>query len=239
MQVAHVPVPRSINVATAGLGIALLGLLIQAVSFLGFDDTLTKLIVQNAKDSKKTLKPGDIPHDLHALRFQAWITFGLMAVVIGLLAYSLRRTRSASGSRWALLVALVLTRLPFYIIPAHGLPVPVQIGFLMAGVGSIVAVIFIFFVRQSQQYFRACRAAVNPGNVRGSFWTTGRRNRGFSFSPTTSRPPAPAAAASDAAKSGSATPRARAKVRTDAEAVAKGAELARTRAKASKSRRGE
>jgi hypothetical protein len=105
---------------------------------------------------------------------------------------------------------------------------------------SIVVLLLIFVPKESIAYFRACREANLPPERRGQQ----RPGLGSLFAP---RPPrqrmtpvgrtAEPEPASRPAETRPAVPKAKAKVRTDSEAIARGAELARARAKASKSRR--
>jgi hypothetical protein len=129
---------------------------------------------------------------------------------------------------------------PFYVRPTSGLPVPAQIAGVVIGVASIAVILLIFIPPTSQRYFKECREANMPEEMRGK----PRAGLGSLFGPKASRraaaptataPPARAASTPAAARPGA--PKARAKVRSDTDAVAKGAELARARAKASKSRR--
>jgi hypothetical protein len=132
-----------------------------------------------------------------------------------------------------------------------GAPKLLQLGYVAAGVGSVVAIVYIFFIKRSQLYFRECRLAVNP-NLAGApapglgalFTRRGREQaRQQSLAAQQAKAASKAAAAgappTSLTKSNGSATRARAKVRADSEAIAKGAELARSRAKANKSRRTE
>ncbi len=106
---------------------------------------------------------------------------------------------------------------------------------MVAGIGSVAAIVLVF-LPQSTQYFRACREASVPPELRGQ----PRPSLGSLFRPKSARTAAGATATRPAAARPSiaaSSAKAKAKVRSDAEAVAKGAELARARAKSSKSRR--
>lgn len=249
------PVPRSINIAVAGLGLSVLGLLMQAIGYSTSTTWLHGQLVKAYKDS--TNKPSQTlaqyVHDQSSsIPHSVWIQNGLISAVLLLLAYSLRRTRSASGSRWALLVVFVLTYMPFNLLRlSGGAPKVLEIGYIAAGVGSVIAIVYVFFIKRSQLYFRECRLAVNPNLANapapglGSLFTRRGRDQArqqalaaqqakvASKAATTGAPPT-----SLTKTNGSAT-RAKAKVRADSEAIAKGAELARSRAKANKSRRTE
>ena len=136
--------------------------------------------------------------------------------------------------------------LPLYIIPTSGLPAPASAAGVILGAASIAALGLIFLAPASTAYFRACRLANVPEELRGQ----PRPGLGSLFGPKRTaagrqpagrqpgaRQSAAAARASSAEANRPAAGKAKAKVRSDTDAVAKGAELARSRAKASKSRR--
>jgi hypothetical protein len=117
------------------------------------------------------------------------------------------------------------------------------VSLVLSGVASIVAIVLLF-LPESRVYFRAvgdlrraefaAKHGATPPPARGSL--------GGLFRP---RPPAPATSREtgvslDKHAEAAGRPRAaKAKSRTEAEAIARGAQLARERAKASKSRRTE
>lgn len=243
-----VTIPRTINLACAALAAAVLVALIRALGLLGSTNALARFL-KHANDISKTPKKNytlaDAANDVPKLRQSAFINFVLLAVLIAMLIWGLRRTRSASPSRWVLLVVFVFTQLPLYIIPSAGypagLPFVARAAGLLMGAFSIVAVLLIFVPAASQRYFRDARQAATPPELRGQ----PRPGLGSLFSP---RPRGGAAGAGAATRGRAATrpaetrpaqarSAARGKGRADVDAVAKGAELARTRAKATRSKR--
>lgn len=175
----------------------------------------------------------------------------LGAVILLLLAYLLRRTRGASPARWSVVIISVLMQTPFGVIAVTSkLPAGFRIGEFVLGVLSIVAIVLLF-VPQSRAYFREVRASITasmparPGG-RGGGGLFGRMMQ----------PPPPRTAETKPARRGAtggvdlakkdvdqptpAKPAVQEKKRADAAAVAKGAAMARNRAKAAgKSRRME
>ncbi len=244
-----IAVPRTINLACVALSGIVLGMAVRAIGVSGSTPTMKKyLIVANSK--AKTPKTNyDPTQDLHNFRQGATVNLLLLAVIAALLIWAMRRPRSASASRWVLLIVMVFMELPLLIIPKFGypsgLPPLARLGGALAGVFAVATIALVFVPRESQQYFRACRdATLPPGAQRrpglfgqGLFGPRApRRGTDTATRPAATRPadtrPAPASASTRPA-----APRAKAKGRSDADAVAKGAELARSRAKASKSRR--
>jgi cytochrome c oxidase subunit IV len=216
-----------------------LGMVAQGLGTLGSTAAFSKILRDNIIKSKKGKVPDDIAaqvtSQLHSFRTTTIIQGLLFLGVLALLAYMVRRPRSASGARWATLIVLVLTRAPLNVIPQSGLPAAYQAATVVVGIASL-ATLVLLFLPSSAAYFRACRAATMP---------PGRQPRpglGGLFGPrrppaqTPTRAPAQTTPATATAKAPS---RAKAKVRHDAEAIAHGADLARTRAKANKSRRSE
>jgi hypothetical protein len=241
--VENVKPPRVIDYASAALMVMIVAGFVRALLLLGGTSTLTKFVVD--QNTKKPQKGFNAANSVHQLRTGAVISAVVLAVALGLLAWAIRRTRSASASRWAMLVVFLFTGpLPFYVIPTSGLPGAVVAAGMVLGIASIVVLGLIFFAPASTAYFRACRLANIPEELRGQ----PRPGLGSLFGPRRqqTRPGQPARptraartrpAADDAAANRPAAAKSRAKVRSDADAVAKGAELARSRAKASKSRR--
>jgi hypothetical protein len=245
-----VAAPSTIQYARVALLVAAVGMIARGLLLLGSSATLQKYLVNanNKAGSKKKTPygPVQIAHDLHALRQTTLLTAVVVAVALVLLAFAFGKARTASGSRWAMLVVLLFTSMPFYIVPISKFPAPANVAGVIVGIASIAAVILVFFLPASQKYFRDCREAATPPELRG-------QPRPSLFGPRRPRPepaaagngrptgratePARTRSAAPESKPASGAPKARAKVRADAEAVARGAELARARAKASKSRR--
>jgi hypothetical protein len=241
-----IAIPRAINLACAALGTVVLGMLIRAIGMNGSTATMRQYLIDANKKAKTPKKNYDPTSDLQNLRHAGWFNVILLAVIVGLLIWSLRRTRSASMSRWILIVVMVFMQLPLLIIPGigypSGLPPLARVGGFAAGLFAIVALGLVFVPRESQRYFRACRElSMPPGAQRrpglfGPRPPRGGPGAGASTRPATTRPAA-TRPESKPAPTRPAVPRAKAKGRADADAVAKGAELARSRAKANKSRR--
>jgi hypothetical protein len=178
--------------------------------------------------------------DVHSLRQGTLLMGAVVAVALVLLTFALRRARTASGTRWAMLILMLFTSLPFYVIPIKHFPVVPNVAGVLIGVSSIAAIVLVFLFKPSQQYFRDCKEASLPPDLRGkprpSLFGPRRPRAGLAGPGGRAAAARAAAEQADVVRPGSA-PKARAKVRADADAVARGAELARSRAKASKSRK--
>jgi hypothetical protein len=238
--------PRTIDLLGVAMVVTALAALIRALVLFGYQSQLYQLLIDNnAKASAKTKKAhyvGDaVLKDLHSFRTGSLIQALMTAAVILVLAYLVRKTRVATGARWAILIVLVLFQIPLYILPSvsAGLPWPNRVATFVMGLAG-VATLLLLFLPTSSAYFRACRAATMPAGAAarpgglGSLFGPRR--------PAGAPAPAPRSAAAEPKSSQEAgtaqvPSRAKAKVRSDSEAVARGAELARTRAKASKTRR--
>lgn len=267
-----VTIPRSINIAVAAVVAEIVFSLGRALLLRGYTDELRQLLVDSNADSDdpdKHYTAAEITHDLDQLRSNVLLQAIVLALLLGLLGYMLRRQRAASPARWGLIVILVVMRIPFAVVPSSGLPgVPTAAGVLM-GAASIVIIVMLL-VPASMQYFRQLREANRPtgggGGARGSdaparpglgsLFAPRQRRAGGLFSP---RPPVTGSdEASATSRPGrertgarqphtaetegeSSRPRSKpkAKARTDEAAIARGASIARNRAKASKSRRTE
>lgn len=243
----RLPIPRTIDWACIALGVTAVALVVRGLALLGSTSQLTAFLIKTNNDAgskKKTpYGPAQVNSDLHALRQGTLLTGVVIGLALVLLLLAYRRVRTASGSRWAMLIVMLFTTLPLYVVPIKGFPVFPEVAGVVVGVGSVVALALVFIPKPSQQYFRDCRDALVPPELRG-------QPRPGLFGPRRQRPGLAgpggrAAAARAAAQSRSAATsertggagKARAKVRSDADAIARGAELARSRAKASKSRR--
>jgi hypothetical protein len=238
--VENIKPPRTIDYATVALVTMVVAGVARALLLLGNTSMLTAYAIKQNKNAKNPDKNFDVVKAVHQFREGAIFTALIIGVVLLLLAWALRRTRSASASRWAMLIVFLFTGLPFYIIPTSGLPGPASVAGVVLGIAAVAAVLLIFIPRPSQQYFRACREANTPPEKRGQ----PRPGLGSLFGPRRPRDAAGTGPSSrapsskpDLSKSSPTAAKAKAKVRTDSDAVAKGAELARSRAKASKSRR--
>jgi hypothetical protein len=245
-QPAERPVPpRTINLVIAAVCVQVAFLVAHIVSMFGYTSQLSELLKDSNSKAKKPIAnygPSQIADDLHRIRINGLWQGLVIAAALLLLAFSLRRVSTASVTRWALIVVMVMTGGPLAVNPVHGLPIVPQVASVLAGVASIVA-IALLFVPESRKYFKAVIAF--------RMAATGRqpRARGSLFAPRPQgqRKPPPASglrsSAASRAQAKVANPGAssgsRSKARAHEAAVARGAELARSRAKASKSRRSE
>ena len=238
--VTRIPTPSTIDYACAALIAVAVGVVVRALGLLGSTGTLETFVKTANAKAKKPKNPytaHQIANDIHALRQGTLIEAAVITVAVLLLVVALRRVRSASGTRWALLIMLVLTSLPFYVVPISGFPAIPKIAGVVVGLASVAALLLIFVPPASQKYFRDCREANTPPELRG-------QPRPGLFGPRRPREPRGMSALGRAAAGGAVPNRpakaakARSKVRSEADAVAHGAELARSRAKAAgKSRR--
>jgi hypothetical protein len=234
--VENIKPPRTIDYATAALVVMVVASVARALLLLGNTSTLTAYAI--AQNAKKPVKGFDAVQAVHQFRSGALITAVVIGLALLLLAWALRRTRSASASRWAMLIVFLFTGLPFYVIPTSGLPTGSQIAGVVIGVAAIAGILLVFVPPPSVGYFKACREANIPEEMRGQ----PRPGLGSLFGPKRQRGAAAASRPSPAARTAApdrpaTAPKSKAKVRSDTDAIAKGAELARSRAKASKSRR--
>lgn len=245
--VPDLPLPLTVKLAFGALGVMALAGLARAVAARGSTAQFTYLLNQSNKNAKKPKNPytaADVAHDLHNLRSSVLLQAVVIAVAVAFLIFALRKVRSAGPSRWAVLVVMLFTQSPLYVRPLKNWPAAASALGVILGVASILAIVFLF-VPQSTAYFRACKQALHPDGVPPSRGLAGM------FGQRTTPAPRPAAnrrgaaatnrgtAASASATETTSTVRSKAKVRSDEAAVAKGADLARNRAKASKSRRTE
>ena len=245
--VATVRPPMTINLAGAALAAVVVFMAVRALGLLGSSSMLKAYLIDANKKAKKPKNPFDVDGALHTLRQGALLNLLIFGVVMLLLVWAMRRPRSASSSRWVLLIVMVFTQLPLYLVPSagypSGLPSIVRVAGLLIGLFSVLAVLLVFVPKPSQDYFRACREAVTPPELRGQprpglaslFAPKPRGQAAGGVNQRAAQRPATTRAAEAPARQGA--PKAKAKVRGDAESVARGAELARSRAKASKSRR--
>jgi hypothetical protein len=148
-------------------------------------------------------------------------------------------------SRWALLIVMVMTLGPFAVLPGRGLPVVPQVAGVLSGVACIAAIVLLF-LPESRAYFKAISALRAAATGRAAAPSRGLGSL-FAPRPAAARKPPPSSGLRSSAASranarvtkGGTAAGARAKIRSDEAAVARGAALARSRAKASKSRRTE
>jgi hypothetical protein len=242
--------PITIKLAVGAVIIEIIALVVEAFGLRGHTRQLQDaLITSNAKLKKPKSPYGlsgagltAVNKDLSSLRTQAVLQAVVIGIALLLVMVLLTRARSAGLARWALIIVAVLSRAPLAVIPYTQYPAVPKAANVIFGVASIVSIVALF-LSPSMQYFRACRAYAHPGAPTGRPGLFGPRPIG----PRTpagraATAPAPAAPVADGggATNGAAGAggRQRAKVRADEAAVARGADLARSRAKAAaKSRR--
>jgi hypothetical protein len=251
--------PLTMKLAFGAIVLQIVAGLVRAVTLRGDTAQFERWLVSTNKKAKKPKSPYDltpgkgldaVTHDLHTVRSSALLQAVVVGIALIVLLIALRRVRSASMGRIALIVITVLTQGPLYVIPTSGWPSTAKTISVIFGLASILSVVLLV-IPQSSAYFRACKAIVNPGGTAaksglGAMFGGGRgaatggagaaatRGRGAA---TTHPANARATSRADAAAARST---AKAKARVDEAAVARGAELARTRAKAaSKSRKRE
>jgi hypothetical protein len=229
----HIKPPRTIDYACiAMMGIALAQWL-RALLLLGHTSTLRAVVIDANRHAKNPVKNFDALKHVHDLRVTAFSQAALTTLVLLLLIWALRRPRSASPSRWVMLVVFYFLGLLLSAFSSAGLPIGAQVASVIVSVLTVATIILIFVPPTSAKYFKQCREATMPPERRGQ----ARPGLGSLFKPPPPRT-APAASGPKAEPpQRPATPKAKAKVRADDAAVAKGADLARSRAKASKSRR--
>jgi hypothetical protein len=240
---ARIPAPPTINYACAALIVIAVAAVVRGLALLGSTSQLQSFVVDannRAKTPKSPYGPDQIAADVHSLRQGTLLMGAVIAVVLVLLTFAMRRARTASGTRWAMVIVMLFTSLPFYVIPISKFPMLPNVAGVLIGVASIAAIVLVFLLKPSQQYFRACREASLPperrGQPRPSLFGPRRPRAGLAGPGGRAAAARAASEQTDVVRPGSA-PKARAKVRADADAVARGAELARSRAKASKSRK--
>lgn len=253
-----VPIPKTIQWATWAIIAQVVFTISGALLANGYTAQLTKLMIDNNKHAKKPDENFNAVKSLADYRKGLLFQGIVLALVFLFIAYTLRRSRGAGGARWGFLIISVLvaqTNGPLTVLPIADYPGPLSVVRTLMGLSSLAAIV-LMFLPASSQYFRDCKAANRPAGApvrpgRGAlFGGGGASTRPSAGRPAAARPgllgslfaprPAPGSAPDRAADpTAPPRPRSKAKVRAEADAVAKGADLARTRAKASKSRRTE
>ena len=163
--------PRTMKIACALLVAMVVAGLARALLLLGSTSTLRDYVIyaNNHAGSKKdkTFTETDIVNAIHSVRQGSLTQAAIIGIALLLLTWALRSSRTASASRWALLVVFFFTEIPFSVIPIQHLPVPAQVAGVLVGVASIGVLAFVFVPKPSQQYFRDCREANLPPEMRG------------------------------------------------------------------------
>jgi hypothetical protein len=240
--------PRTVLYAVIAMAVAAVANLVAALDLYGLRDWLTGEQVKADQKAKKTHTAAQL-HDLVSQQQRGATIQALVAVLaVGFIAYGVYRGRH--WSRWGTLLFWFLASFTgtfigvgFAIGVASNLPGPFKVPAFIAAVSFIVAVVLVN-LKPSVAYF-----ALNRPDRTGG----GAPRRGLFAPRVPPEPRAGRAAARPGAKatgvltSSAATrgqahvERAQAKKRAsaNAESIALGAELARKRAKASKSRRTE
>src|SRR6185503_15214480 len=163
------------------------------------------------------------------------------ALIAVLLILGLRTPRYASATRWFVIVLMLYpTGSLFGALSPYGFPGLAQASGVLISVGAVGAIL-ANFLRPSAEYFAACRDATTSPERRAAA-ASRPKLFGPRAAPASRQAPArpagrTAPTSSTPTASAASSGKAKAKARNDAEAVARGAELARSRARASKSRR--
>jgi hypothetical protein len=233
--------PRSMQLALGAIIVQLVLAAVYAILSWPLANQLHDAVIKsNAKQKKPKVlcgatRPGgclDVDKTVHAIQRSTLI----ITVVIGLLIIFLmpRLRKGVRSSRtFYVAVTIISAMLGFSASPLSlvavfsGGPVAPRVIAVLGAIASVIAIVALF-VRESQRYF--AQRSPNPLGPRPGL--------GSLFRP---RPQAPRPDRVPGMRSnpnrGENRPAARAKSRNDAEAIARGAALARSRAKANKSRR--
>lgn len=245
--------PRTINLAAVALLVEALAWIGAAVVLHVQKTAVTNYFWSNAthKVKGKTVHyQRSNPSDVHSIASQvansqkgAISQAVILTLALVLLAYMLRRTRGATAARWSVVIVSVLTLAPLGVLAAFGggTPSGTKIVQVIEGLASIAAIVLLF-VPESRQYFTKIREATNAaqpaGGRRGLF---APRLQSASTLPKDVNPRrSPLTSSAQSRAQVRLQKAADNRQRTEAKAVAKGAALARSRAKAAaKNRRME
>lgn len=243
--------PRTIEIAIAAVCVQVVFGLLYAVLEWPLGDQLRRSILNaNGKKAKPSLLCGshavkgclDVGKTVRTVQLETAIGTVLVALLIAFLARRVRRgirsgrTGYVAVSVIGAVVGFASSPLSLLAVVSSGPVLPRAVSTL--GAGSCVAAIVLMFMRESTKFLpKVARQGAPPRGLGGL----------FAPRPSAGRKPAPASGLRSSAASRAATramPKGgaagqRAKVRSEQAAVARGAELARMRAKASKSRRTE
>jgi hypothetical protein len=258
------PPPTQVRLVALALVIGAIGTASSAASLLGLRTWLTHSVKQsqkNAKPKDKLSGQALYDHVTSVMRGQlvAGVVLAVVLIIVAVCAY-----RGRPWTRWAVIGLFVIasftgTEAGISSILSVGTsePLAFKATAFVAGLAMLVSCVLVM-MRPSVQFFNANKPErpgrpgrpVRPGSPGspGSLGRPGRPGQATAAAPRPSlrdmfapraRPaPSPPPTRGDRPTPNTAAAgRAKAKVRTDAEAVAKGAELARNRAKTSKSRR--
>jgi hypothetical protein len=248
------PPPRQVIIAAIALVVSGVFSIVAGASLYGERTWLTHSVKQSQKNDKpKDKLHGQALYDHVSTVMKGQLISGaVLAVVLSIIAFYTFKGRS--WSRWAVVgVWLIATYsgqlagIASVLSIGSSNPVAFKLPSFVAGLGMLIAVIGVN-LRPSARYFSANRPPRpdRPGRPgRGGSTAAGqvpaRPGLRDLFAPRTRPAPAarstPSANSTKSASTSAGTSRSKAKVRVDSDAVAKGAELARNRAKTSKSRR--
>ena len=240
------PRPRSVQLATVAVGAQLLFALLYAGLSWGFNDQIRKLIVDaNAKASHPKVLCDvsqvsgclDVTKQLHTFRLATTQSSILISILVVLLTVMFRR--GSGTGRWIFVALCVIggqlgfagTPLQLLVVTSN-LPKAMGVAATLSALASIVAIVLLV-VPSSARWFREVKLVTNPGAAQRPAGLAGL------FGPRRPITTPPRKSAPTRTDANPARAKSKAKVRADAEAVAKGAELARSRAKANKSRRSD
>jgi heme/copper-type cytochrome/quinol oxidase subunit 4 len=231
--------PRTLLVSAAALVLSGVFAVIGALALLGAKPWIKDTFRKSDLKAKPVINPtpGKLADQTHTLIQGQIVSNIVLMLVLVLLAVNVRRGRH--WSRWAVVAIFVLgtftgtlaglfSVLSMFNSDARGF----HLGGGLAALSLIVAVIAVNLAPSTR--YLALTKPVRPAGrpARPGLGGMFSPRRPAAPRPTSTRAPRPAASAGNPAAAKS-----KAKVRSDEAAVAKGAELARTRAKASKSRR--
>ncbi|MDQ2749198.1 MAG: hypothetical protein M3Y44_06695 [Actinomycetota bacterium] len=245
--------PRTINVAVIAVCLQVAFAVGYVIVLLPLGDQLRRTVIKANADAKKprllcNTHPGkgclDAAKTVRTFQTQAAIGTVLIAVIIVFVAMRMRkgirsgRTMYVAVSVVGAFVGFVGSPLAITAALSSGPALP-RIATTLAAASAMAALILVL-LPESRRYFDAVSPRPNAGQPRA-------RGSLFGPRPAAGRKPPPGSglrssaasrAQARAAKPG-VTPGSRSKTRANEAAVAHGAELARSRAKASKSRRTE
>jgi hypothetical protein len=239
--------PRTVTYAVVALGISALGALAAALSLYGASSWLLAERIKADIKAKRFETTAQYHHAVSQQQRGGLIMTCILVAVIAVLAISAYRGRY--WARWATVALWLLATFSQMSVGIGGLfapgthaPVTFKVAAFVASAGFIVALIYVN-MRPSTAYF-ALNKPARPTS------TSTPARRGGLFAPRPAPAPNRASSAgaakaksvltSTAASRGEAyvqKQRAKKRAVANAESVARGAELARNRAKASKSRR--
>ncbi len=242
-----IPIPRTVAFASIAMVITAVLNVIQAAILRSPTAQMIASAIKNNKTAKKPRSPygaAQVIHDAHSM-----FTFSLLyGAVMVILAFLLRNGRMAHTARWLAIVILVITGAPTRFLPNSDYPSIANVLGIGIAAASIAA-IALMFLTPSREFFAATKAATGKPSLFGAKGAAAAGAGAPAARPASGglfgklfAPPPPRGGAAPAATANPAAGRSNAKVRaSDAKAandaaVAKGAELARERAKASKSK---